>query len=130
VGVGYPLEAAYALRGPLPAGNWHLVGDGIVLSSADLTFDVLWRHAGTDTLLASFRHHFDPLPGAATGDATPYQADAVGEAAAAAPGDQLVLRLSAEAADAGAQNVFIPNGDGAAAHGELPSLTLPRMLTR
>lgn len=125
MGVGYPLEAAYTLFGPLPAGNWHLVGDGIVLAPADLTFEILWRHGGSDTSLVSFQHHFDPLTGTAKFDATPYSADGAGEAAPAARGDLLVLRISAEGVDAGIQNVYIPNGDGDAAHGALPSITLP-----
>jgi hypothetical protein len=89
---------------------------------------VIWRHPSGDTTLAELRHHFEPLTGANQFDATPFEADAAGSAAAAHGGDQLVLRFSADgSADGGtsAGTVFIPNGDGAHAHGRIPSLTLP-----
>jgi hypothetical protein len=122
------LEAAFPLVGPIPAGSWHLVGDGIVMASCDVQFDVVWRH-GEDSVLASVSHHFDPRVILPKFDATQFEADANGVAAQAASGDQLVLRLTASVvADAGAgvTDVFIPNGDGANAHGRIPSLTLPR----
>lgn len=128
MGVGDSLEATFPLVGPIPAGSWHLVGDGIVLASCDLEFDVIWRH-GSDTTLASFSHHFDPRTAPPKFDATQFEADAPGLSAQAAAGDQLVLRFTASVmADAGAGvvDVYIPNGDGANAHGRIPSLTLPR----
>jgi len=136
VGVGDSLEAAFALVGPIPAGSWHLVGDGIVLASCDLEFDVIWRRVfglggSADVTLASFSHHFDPRVVAPKFDATQFEADATGpETAQASAGDQdqLVLRFTASVmADAGAgvTDVYIPNGDGANAHGRIPSLTLP-----
>ena len=127
MGAGGSLEAAFPLVGPIPAGTWHLVGDGIVLASCDLEFEVIWRH-GEDTVLASFSNHFDPRTVAPKFDATQFEADATGVAAQAASGDQLVLRFTASVmADAGAgvTDVYIPNGDGANAHGRIPSLTLP-----
>jgi hypothetical protein len=124
VGVGDSLEAAYTLSGPLPAGTWHLVGDGIVFEAADVRYEVLWRTAGGDAPLVEFQHHFEPLTGAQQFDATPFEADARGLAAPARAGDQLVLRFSAASASPG--TVFIPNGDGAKAHGRIPSLTLPQ----
>jgi hypothetical protein len=126
VGVGDSLEATLTLAGPIPAGTWHLVGDGIVFSSVDVEYDVLWRHAGSDSPLVTFRHHFDPLSGAQQFDASPFEADGAGAAAAARAGDLLVLRFSTVGADGGAGTVFIPNGDGAKANGRIPSLTLPR----
>jgi hypothetical protein len=124
VGVGDPLEAAYPLTGPVAAGTWHLVGDGIVFEAADVRYEVLWRTGGVDSLLVQFQHHFDPLTGANPFDATPFEADARGLGAPARAGDQLVLRFSAVSASQG--TVFIPNGDGAKAHGRIPSLTLPQ----
>jgi hypothetical protein len=124
VGVGDSLEAAFTLAGPVRAGSWHLVGDGIVLEPADLTYDVLWRHDGTDLTLAEVRHHFEPLTGTSQFDATPFETDAPGVAAAARAGDLLVLRFQAAGTASG--SVFIPNGDGDHAHGRIPSLTLPR----
>ena len=122
MGVGDSLEAAMVLRGPIAAGVWHLVGDGIVFDSADLRYDVLWRSAAGDTTLVSFAHHFDPLPPPDQFDAVPFEASAPGKVAPARAGDQLVLRFTAES---GSANVaFIPNGDGAHAHGRIPSLQL------
>ena len=127
MGVGDSLEAAFTLVGPIPAGTWHLVADGVSLAPADLSFDVLWRHGGVDTELVEFAHHFVPLSGASQFDASPFEADGAGVAAPAVRGDQLVLRIRADGdADAGASTVYLPNGDGDKAHGRLPSITLPR----
>jgi hypothetical protein len=115
------------LAGPIAAGSWHLIGDGIVEAPCDVTYEVIWRH-GSDDPIATFTHHFDPMTGPTKFFATPLDLDAPGVAAAASAGDQLVLRVSAEViADAGAglPSVFIPNGDGSNAHGRIPSLILP-----
>jgi hypothetical protein len=127
VGVGDSLEASLALAGPIAAGTWHLVGDGIVLKSADVQFDVLWRH-GTDTPIVSWTQHFDPPPPPVQFYAVKYDADAAGAAVPAEKGDQLVLRWSIAGPDAGATTAisFIPNGDGANSKGRIPSLILPR----
>ena len=126
MGVGDSLEAALKLAGPINRGSWHLVGDGIVLGAADIHYDVLWRHGGSDTPIVSWMHHFEPLTGDSKFDASTFEGDATGAAVPAAPGDQLVLRFSAPGPDAGTSgSAFIPNGDGAKAKGRIPSLTLP-----
>ncbi len=130
MGVGDSLEAAYTLRGPLPAGRWHLVGDGIVLGKdvtrVDVRFDIVWRAAGADggsgTVLATFSNRF--VRSGSGFAATPFSADATGVAAAARAGDQLVLRISPTGGDPGA--LFDPNGDGANAGGAIPRIDLPR----
>jgi hypothetical protein len=121
VGVGDPLEATYPLSGPIVAGTWHLVGDGLVLLPVDMRFDVLRRGAGPDEVIVSFSHHFDPPEGF---DAVRYEADAAGSAVAAAPGDVLVLRMTA-VQSTGSGPAFIPNADGGHTNGRIPSLTLP-----
>jgi hypothetical protein len=125
VGVGDPLEAAIDLVAPIPAGTWHLVGDGVVIEPVDVRFDVLWRpkSGAPDVTLATWFHHFDPDP---TGmfNAVPFEADSLGVAADAHDGDQLVLRFSATGATI--SMAYIPNGDGAHTNGRDPSLTLPR----
>jgi hypothetical protein len=93
-----------------------------VLTSGDVQYDFIWRHAGTDTTLVTFTHHFDPLPGGNFG-ATEYDADANGIAAAAATGDQLVWRWSVTAG--GTPFVIYPNGDGTSSGGRFPSITFP-----
>jgi hypothetical protein len=114
------------LGGPIPAGTWHLVGDGIVIQSCVIRYEVLWRHDGSDTTLFSVSHDFDPLKGSGQFDATPFETDVAGEAAPAHAGDQLVWRFSTDAGDAGTGVTFVPNGDGMNSHGRIPSLTLPR----
>jgi hypothetical protein len=111
--------------GPIRAGTWHLVGDGILFTSADVRFDVLWRHGGSDTTVLHLEHHFDPPTGANRYEAVPYEADATADAVAAVAGDLLVLRFSSDPGDGGAVTTYLPNGDGAHANGRIPSLTLP-----
>jgi hypothetical protein len=122
MGVGdSQIEAAFTLRGPLAAGSWHLVGDGAVLASVDIQYDVIWRRGGSDTTLATFTHHFDPHPSGF--DAVPFEGTTNGPAAAAQAGDKLVLRFTAsETTEAVA---FIPNGDGANANGRIPFVDPP-----
>jgi hypothetical protein len=127
VGAGGSLEAAFSLAGPIKAGNWHLVGDGITFDPADVTFDVIWRAGGVDHPIVSFTHSFAasgaPVNGYAP--AVPYDADAMGVAAPAAENDELVLRFTATGTTT--QSVlYIPNGDGTKAQGRIPSLTLPQ----
>jgi hypothetical protein len=126
VGVGDSLEAALTLAGSINAGKWHLIGDGIVLAAADIDYDVIWRHGGSDTNIVHFSHHFEPLTGDQKFDASPFEGDANGDAVPAKSGDLLVLRFSASGPDAGTTNqVFIPDADGANAKGRVPSLILP-----
>ena len=125
IGPGGSLEAAYLLSGPITAGSWHLVGDGIVFQPVDVTFDVLWRDAGNvDHPIVSFTHHFDPQPSGF--NAVEYEDNAPGVAAKAKGNDQLILRMSAAAGTyPDGTMLWIPNGDGANAQGRDPSLTLP-----
>ncbi|HZS39722.1 MAG TPA: hypothetical protein VFF06_22975 [Polyangia bacterium] len=126
MGVGDPLEAAFKLAAPIRAGSWHLVGDAIVLESADAQYDVIWRSGAGDVKLAGFAHHFyvPAGTGQAQFNAVAFEADAPGIAAAARAGDSLVLRFTALNAAPGTM-AFIPNGDGVKAMGRIPSLTLP-----
>ncbi len=122
MGVGdSQLEAAFELHGPIPAGTWHLVGDGEVFASVDIRYDLLWRSAGGDVTLATWSHHFDPRPSGF--DAVPFEADAQAAAVAAVSGDHLVLRFTAS--NTTDQTAFIPNGDGPHSNGRIPYLDLP-----
>ena len=129
MGVGDPLEAAYKLRGAVSAGSWHLIGDGEILEPCDIRYDVLWRTAragSPDVILATFSHHYDvPTDAGTIYDAVPYEADAVGIAAPASPGDRLVLRYTVTSQHPPGTRQFIPNGDGAFSHGRIPQLVLP-----
>ena len=125
LGPGGSLEAAFLLAGPIKAGSWHLIGDGVTFYSVDITFDVLWRDAGGDHPIATWTHHFEPL--VSSFDAIQYEEDAPGVAAPAKGNDQLILRMTAAPGQYSAdKTLWIPNGDGANTHGRDPSLTLPK----
>jgi hypothetical protein len=90
-----------------------------------MRFDVLWRpRAGAEATLFSVRHHFDPPPlGPDRFKAVPFEFTANTAATMTIKGDALVLRFVLESGDPGA--LYLPNGDGNAANGRDPSLTLP-----
>lgn len=122
MGAGRSLEAGYVLSGPIDAGSWGFVGDGIITESVDVTFELLLRTAAADQVLATWQHHFDPLPGGE------YRAQAFADGADldrvdASDGDQLVLRYTGDGSDL--MMAYIPNGDGDALGGRIPYLDLP-----
>jgi hypothetical protein len=123
VGPGGSQEAAFDLRASVPAGAYHLNCDGIIIGPVDVTFTLVWRRGQTDTILAQATQHWDPLPGSVY-DAQPYAVDLTAPAIDYRAGDQLVFRYAA--ANTTTPDAFIPNGDGARAHGRIPSITLPR----
>ena len=108
------------LHGPIPAGTWHLVGDGENISRpVDVEFDIVWHPAaGGETVLATVMHSF----GAGAGVA--FETDVQGSAAAAVAGDQLILRFKTVGPGPGAS--YTPNGDGALVGARVPNLTLPQ----
>lgn len=123
MGAGRSQEAEYLLRGDLAAGEWRLVGDGIISQPVDVRFEVFVRRADTTEVpLVMWDHHFDPL-GGGNFDAQPYEATASGPAVDIGDGDQLIFRYT------GTNSVFDmayqPNGDGARADGRIPYLELP-----
>jgi hypothetical protein len=77
-----------------------------------------------DTVLATTHHVFQERPaGPDHDDAIAFDADVPGIAAAAQPGDLLVLVFTVATGDPDGN--FTPNGDGPYARGRYPSLTLP-----
>lgn len=122
MGTGGPLEAAFTLFGPIDAGTWHIVADGIVIQEVDVLLEILWRHGGQDRTIASWQHHFTPL--ASGFDAQPFEATAAAAAVPAQAGDVLVFRYSA-VGGATVAMAWIPNGDGARTHGRIPFIELP-----
>lgn len=122
MGTGSPQEAEFSLVADLPAGDWIFVGDGIITRPVDVTFDLLVRAAGgAETLIATFQHHFDPLPSGF--NAQPFDARMAGPAIAVEPGDQLILRYAGANTDV--PMAYIPNGDGFRASGRIPFIDLP-----
>ena len=96
--------------------------DCIVVSAVDVKFELMAQNGGNTLVLAEWSKHFDPL---STGyDAQAYEVDKTAAAVTVVPGDQLVLRYSANSASKTA--AWIPNGDGTLSHGRIPSITLPK----
>jgi hypothetical protein len=122
VGPGGSQDAAFDLRASVHAGTYHVTCDAIITDPVDVTFTLIWRRGASDTTLAQWTRHWDPLPGGGY-DAQPYEVDMAAPAIDFRDGDQLVFRYAG--ANATKQEAFIPNGDGPHANGRLPSITLP-----
>jgi hypothetical protein len=123
VGSGGSLDAAYSLKADVPAGSYHVICDAVIIRSVDVTFDLIHRRGATDTALATWTQHFDPLPGGVY-DAQAYERDQDAPAIEFVDGDQFVFRYSGSNTMSGV--AFIPNGDGALTKGRIPNITLPR----
>jgi hypothetical protein len=122
VGTGGPLEASFTLVGPIDAGTWRLVADAIVVEEVEVLLELIWRSGAGDQTLASFQQHFAPLSGSF--DAQPFEMTAAVVRVPAVAGDKLVFRYSVVAGATRAMS-WIPNGDGALAHGRIPFIELP-----
>jgi hypothetical protein len=124
VGTGGFLEAALPLKDSIPAGRYHIECDAIIISTVDSQVDLVWRSGSTDTTLATFSKHWEPLPGGVY-DAQAYELDVdVTTAIDFTEGDQFIFRYTGTNADR--PMAFIPNGDGARANGRIPNITFPK----
>jgi hypothetical protein len=122
VGAGSSLEAEFTLVADVPAGEWRLVADGVIVDSVDVRFELLWRRAGrADVTLGAWDHHFDKL--AVGFDAQAFEATSQGPAVEYVPGDQLVFRYAGT--NSTSPMAYIPNGNGALSNGRIPFVTLP-----
>nr|ACX33966.1 hypothetical protein [uncultured bacterium RM35] len=126
MGLGESREAPYTLKAAIPAGTWHLVGDGeLITQQVEVRFDIVWRTAaGVSTTLASVTHLFDPAPPGNPFNGVPFETDVTGIAAPASPGDKLILRFNTIGGAPGGS--YTPNGDGMLAGARVPNLTLPK----
>ncbi len=123
MGAGGSQEAEFSLRGDLPAGSWHLAGDGIITQSVDVHFELFVRRADTmEVALVDWNHHFDPLGGGRF-TAQKYDASADGPAVTFLAGDQLILRYTGT--NSAFAMAYQPNGDGASTGGRIPFVDLP-----
>jgi hypothetical protein len=122
VGPGGSQEASFDLRASVHAGAYHVTCDAVIIGSVDAAFTLIWRRGVTDTTLAQWVKHWEPLPDG-TFEAQPYEVDETAPAIDWQAGDQLVFRYAAM--NTTTPNAFIPNGDGALSHGRIPSIALP-----
>ena len=87
--MGHPLEVTYPLDGPLPAGSYHLVGDGVLFHAPRVRYELSRRRGGADDLpVISFEHKFPDAM------AAQYEETRAGLAVDARRGDLLVLQVS------------------------------------
>lgn len=121
MGPGGSQDAPFDLRASVPAGTYHVQCDAIVLAPVDVTFTLIWRRGASDTTLAQWMQHFDPLPDGY--EAQAYEVDMPAIAIDFDSGDQLVFRYAGANTDN--NQAFIPNGDGRTTGGRIPAITLP-----
>ena len=69
-----PRSCVRPRRRRVPAGTYHFVLDAVIIAPVDVTFDLIWRRGTTDTPLATWTQHFDPLAGGSF-DAQPFEVD-------------------------------------------------------
>ena len=126
MGAGRSQEAEYLLLDDLPAGQWRLIADGIIVFPVDVTFEILVRpgDGSPDVPIAMWQRHFDPLPMGF--EAQAYEVTADGPFVDQQPGDQLIFRYTGNNTEATKTMAYIPNGDGAEANGRIPYMVLPR----
>ena len=62
MGPGRSQEAPYNLKAGIPAGNYHVICDAIIIRPVDVTFDLVHRSRAGDVTLATWMQHFEPLP--------------------------------------------------------------------
>ena len=122
MGPGGSQEAPFDLRASVPAGTYHVECDAVIIAPVDVTFTLIWRRGTTDTTLAQWMRHWDPLPPGMF-DAQPYEVDMAAPAIDYQKGDRLVFRYAA--ANTTSAEAFIPNGDGPLSKGRIPNITLP-----
>ncbi len=120
---GSLLDAAFALRAAVPAGTYHVECDAVITASIDVTFSLIWRRGATDTMLAQWMKHWDPLVGSFNAQA--YEVDMAAPAIDYQRGDQLVFRYAGDGPPNVLAEAFIPNGDGHFSNGRIPAITLP-----
>lgn len=103
------------------------MGDASILRPCDVEYSFRQMRGGAIIKqIVSFQHHFDPPPGGGF-TAVLYEEDAQVPAVSVQAGDVLIWHIQILGmTDGGVVSAFIPNGDGPAAKGRYPSITVPR----
>jgi hypothetical protein len=122
VGPGRSQEAPYDLKAGVPAGMYHVIYDGVIIGTVDVTFDLIHRRGDTDNVLVTWTQHFEPRP--AGFQAQPFEMDHEAPAIDFVDGDQLVYRYSG--ANATVEMAYIPVGFPESEGGRQTNITLPR----
>ncbi|HVV88744.1 MAG TPA: hypothetical protein VHE35_37120 [Kofleriaceae bacterium] len=123
MGAGSSQEAEYSLHADLPAGTWHLAGDGSITQPVDVRFEIFVRRADTmEVPIVAWDHHFEPL-GNGNFQAQTYDATGDGPAVTFEAGDQLILRYTGTSS--ASMSAYQPNGDGPIGGGRIPFIDLP-----
>lgn len=109
------------MKGPIEAGTWTLVADGVIGEPVDVTFEVIHRVGGTENVVFTLEQHFEPRVDE-PGMATAYEETAEAERVESQEGDELVFRFTGESEN---DMAYIPNGEGTMNGGRIPYLDLP-----
>lgn len=123
MGPGRSLDAEFSLVAGIPAGNYHVIYDSIILFAVDVTFSIIHRRGDQDTVLATWDEHFEPL---ANGEyeAQTRERDEPAPAVQFEEGDKLVYRYAG--ANAAGSMSYIPVGSPESEGGRHTNITLPR----
>jgi hypothetical protein len=123
VGSGRSLEAPYPLEASVPAGDYHVICDAIIIGPVDVTFEFVHRRGGTDTIVGTWMEHFEPRPEGF--EAQTCEVDMPGTAIEFQSGDLFVFRYSG--ANSGTvMQAYIPVGNPESEGGRAPNITFPR----
>ena len=109
----------------MPAGNYHLILDCFIGGNVTMTYELLWRRSGVpDTTVLSFGSAYTKPTN--ENIVVNSEFDEQGTAIDYQPGDQLVLRYTADAASS--PSAYTPDGDGPGpgSNGRFPNITLPQ----
>ena len=122
MGPGRSLDAEFELVAGIPAGNYRVIYDSIILFPVDVTFSIIHRRGDSDTVLVTWEEHFDPLPDG-TFEAQPRERDEPARAVQFQSGDKLVYRYAG--ANAQGSMSYIPVGNPESEGGRHTNITLP-----
>ncbi len=122
MGPGRSLDAEFELVAGVPAGNYHVIYDSIILFPVDVTFSIIHRRGDVDTVLATWEEHFEPLPEGFK--AQPRERDEAAPTVSFQAGDKIVYRYAG--ANAAGSMSYIPVGSPESEGGRHTNITLPR----